>query len=236
MAGAVTKAKNKVLPVSGTSERTNTRGRQTSGASRKGGPVVERQYVGIDLHRRRSVIVRMEEDGEKLATVRVDNDPVALGWRWRRRARTRRWRWRPPRAGTGRSICCKRVGPRCTWCTPRAALGGSAGEERRAGRHRNRPWPSPQRPARGVDRPAAAAGAAGAGSLPGQAGGAALGAQGPGARRTGQQDVLPKLDDLFGPEGQRFLDCLLDPTDGSPWAWWRKVERHSRVREVARRG
>ncbi len=79
MAGAVTKAKKKVLPVSGTSERTNTRGRQTDGTSRKGGPVVERQYVGIDLHRRRSVIVRMDEDGEKLETVRVDNDPVALG-------------------------------------------------------------------------------------------------------------------------------------------------------------
>ncbi len=40
---------------------------------------MERQYVGVDLHRRRSVIVRMDEDGEKLATVRVDNDPVALG-------------------------------------------------------------------------------------------------------------------------------------------------------------
>lgn len=38
-----------------------------------------RQFVGIDLHRRRSVIVRMSEAGEKLATVRIDNDPVALG-------------------------------------------------------------------------------------------------------------------------------------------------------------
>src|SRR5512133_3145805 len=38
-----------------------------------------RQVVGIDLHRRRSVIVRMTETGEKLATVRVDNDPVAFG-------------------------------------------------------------------------------------------------------------------------------------------------------------
>ena len=36
------------------------------------------QYVGIDLHRRRSVIVRMTSDGEVLETVRVDNDPVAL--------------------------------------------------------------------------------------------------------------------------------------------------------------
>jgi transposase len=38
-----------------------------------------RQIVGIDLHRRRSVIVRMTEAGEKLAAVRIDNDPVALG-------------------------------------------------------------------------------------------------------------------------------------------------------------
>jgi hypothetical protein len=34
--------------------------------------------VGIDLHRRRSVIVRMTPSGEVLETVRVDNDPVAL--------------------------------------------------------------------------------------------------------------------------------------------------------------
>ncbi|MFI7578333.1 hypothetical protein [Micromonospora sp. NPDC049497] len=38
-----------------------------------------RQFVGIDLHRRRSVIVRMTEAGEKLDAVRIDNDPVALG-------------------------------------------------------------------------------------------------------------------------------------------------------------
>jgi hypothetical protein len=37
-----------------------------------------RQIVGIDLHRRRSVIVRMTETGERLGTVRIDNDPVAL--------------------------------------------------------------------------------------------------------------------------------------------------------------
>ena len=36
------------------------------------------QYVGIDLHRRRSVIVRLTGEGEVLETVRVDNDPVAL--------------------------------------------------------------------------------------------------------------------------------------------------------------
>mgnify|MGYP001029417299 CR=1 FL=1 len=38
----------------------------------------ERQFVGIDLHRRRSVMVRMTAAGERLETVRIDNDPVAL--------------------------------------------------------------------------------------------------------------------------------------------------------------
>jgi len=38
----------------------------------------QQQYVGIDLHRRRSVIVRRTESGETLDTVRIDNDPVAL--------------------------------------------------------------------------------------------------------------------------------------------------------------
>src|SRR6266542_3656628 len=37
-----------------------------------------RQVVGIDLHRRRSVIVRMTEAGERLAAVRIDNDPMTL--------------------------------------------------------------------------------------------------------------------------------------------------------------
>jgi hypothetical protein len=38
-----------------------------------------RQYVRIDVHRRRSVIVRMTREGEQLEWVRIDNDPVALG-------------------------------------------------------------------------------------------------------------------------------------------------------------
>ena len=33
-----------------------------------------KQVVGIDLHRRRSVIVRMTESGERLETVRFLND------------------------------------------------------------------------------------------------------------------------------------------------------------------
>ena len=39
---------------------------------------MERQYVGIDLHRRRSVIVRRTAAGETLETVRIANDPLTL--------------------------------------------------------------------------------------------------------------------------------------------------------------
>ncbi len=38
----------------------------------------EQQYVGIDLHRRRSVIVRMNDAGKVLEVSKIDNDPVAL--------------------------------------------------------------------------------------------------------------------------------------------------------------
>jgi transposase len=38
----------------------------------------QQQYVGIDLHRRRSVIVRRNEVGETLETVRIDNNAAAL--------------------------------------------------------------------------------------------------------------------------------------------------------------
>jgi transposase len=37
-----------------------------------------RQVVGMDLHRRRSVLVRMTGDGRKLETVRIENSPAAL--------------------------------------------------------------------------------------------------------------------------------------------------------------
>ena len=36
------------------------------------------QIVGIDLHRRRSVIVRMDQAGQRLGSCRIDNDPMAL--------------------------------------------------------------------------------------------------------------------------------------------------------------
>jgi len=39
---------------------------------------MERRYVGIDLHRRRSVIFIMNGDGEKQSCVRITNEPVRL--------------------------------------------------------------------------------------------------------------------------------------------------------------
>src|SRR5919112_6284416 len=50
----------------------------------EGGPTMQaeydgRQIVGMDLHRHRSVLVRMSEAGEQLAVVHIDNDPIALG-------------------------------------------------------------------------------------------------------------------------------------------------------------
>ena len=39
---------------------------------------MRREYVGIDLHRHRSVIVRMDQDGEVTGESRIDNDVLAL--------------------------------------------------------------------------------------------------------------------------------------------------------------
>jgi hypothetical protein len=39
---------------------------------------VEREYVGIDLHRRRSVIIRKNAAGELISKVHIDNSAEAL--------------------------------------------------------------------------------------------------------------------------------------------------------------
>jgi hypothetical protein len=36
------------------------------------------QVVGIDLHLHRSVIARIDEHGQELGWVRIENDPTAL--------------------------------------------------------------------------------------------------------------------------------------------------------------
>jgi hypothetical protein len=39
---------------------------------------MDRRYVGIDLHRRRSVIYAMDAEGERLFCERIDNDALRL--------------------------------------------------------------------------------------------------------------------------------------------------------------
>src|SRR6266478_3085927 len=56
---------------------------KASVSTRQGRPTMTeaydgRQVVGMDLHRRRSVLVRMTGDGRKLETVRIENSPQAL--------------------------------------------------------------------------------------------------------------------------------------------------------------
>ena len=39
---------------------------------------MEREYVGTDFHRRRSVVVHVGASGDRLSGTRIDNTPVAL--------------------------------------------------------------------------------------------------------------------------------------------------------------
>ncbi len=39
---------------------------------------MDRRYVGIDLHRRRSVIYAMDAQGERLFCERITNDPIRM--------------------------------------------------------------------------------------------------------------------------------------------------------------
>ncbi len=61
-----------------------------------------RQVVGMDLHRRRSVLVRMTEDGRRLGTAKITNSPQEL---------------RKVIARAGRPTCSRPPGRRCTWRT-----------------------------------------------------------------------------------------------------------------------
>ena len=130
-----------LLPSPGTECARHTRGFQTKTlATEEGDSNATRTTVcGIDLHRRRSVIVRMTEDGEVLETVRVDNDPLQF-------VQAAMARWTEPRGGSrsylwlvlgGRSARGRRCN-RPPRPPARAALGLTAGEERRARRHRAR--------------------------------------------------------------------------------------------------
>jgi Transposase IS116/IS110/IS902 family len=99
-----------------------------------------RQVVGVDLHRHRSVLVRMTEDGRKLGTARISNSAAALraeiaragenprvvleatyGWYWAADTLAAagprciwriRWELRPTATGGSRTTC----GTRRTCC------------------------------------------------------------------------------------------------------------------------
>jgi len=79
----------------------------------------QRQCVGIGLHRRRSVIVRVDEHGERLSTVRIENDAVALAAEVAKAGEhpevvleaTYGWYWAVD--------VLRRRGPGCTWPTRR---------------------------------------------------------------------------------------------------------------------
>src|SRR5262249_41290172 len=150
-----------------------------------------RQVVGMDVHRRRSVLVRMTEDGQRLGTVGITNTPEAL-----RREIARAGKF--PRVGLEATYgwywaadTLAAAGAEGRGGAPGAPLGGEgvhlrASQKRPEGRRGPGGSAAEGRVAGGVDRPAADPGAAGAHPVPGQAGGPADQLQGPGPRRAGQ--------------------------------------------------
>jgi hypothetical protein len=85
------------------------------------------QIVGIDLHRRRTMIVRMTRAGDQLGCVRIDNDPLVLAAEIAKAGEHPRLSWKPPTAGTGPSTCCKTSAPRCISRTRRESKASRTG-------------------------------------------------------------------------------------------------------------
>jgi hypothetical protein len=73
------------------------------------------EFVGMDLHRRRSVLVRMSADGRRLSTAKIANSAAELRREIARAGPAPRWCWKPPTAGTGPLTCSKMRAPRCIW-------------------------------------------------------------------------------------------------------------------------
>src|SRR5918995_1140290 len=109
-------------------------------------------------------------------------------------------------AGTGQWICSRRRGSACIWRTRQATTGATVGSRTTSGTlgtwRTCCGWVASRRPGSHRRR----CGGARAGPLSGQAGPAPLGPEGSGARGDGQRGVAARLDDMFGPGGQRQLD------------------------------
>ena len=146
------------------------------------------QFVGVDLHRRRTVLVRTTDAGEVLESVRISNDVESLNRVMARAGvdpevvleATYGWYW----AVDALQAAGARV-------HSGASVGGEgvrvpAGQERRAGRQGPGGPAADGSAAGGVDRAAGHPRAARAGPAPGQARRVAFALQGRGTRRLGQ--------------------------------------------------
>ena len=148
---------------------------------------MDRRYVGIDLHRRRSVIYAMDAEGEKLFCDRIDNDSLRLlevvgaGRRGRGGGDRSDVRLvlggRPAQGGRLLGASGASVGER---------LGEAAGEERRTRRPRPGGPLASGSPRGGVDRAAGGPRGTRAGPLSREAGAAAQWSQSTGAHGDGQ--------------------------------------------------
>jgi hypothetical protein len=76
-----------------------------------------RQIVGMDLHRRRSVLVRMTDTGEQLEAIRISNDPEYLKAVMARAGEAPEVVLEAAYAGTGRRTPSPSSAPPCTWRT-----------------------------------------------------------------------------------------------------------------------
>ena len=73
------------------------------------------QYVGIDLHRRRSTIVRMTETGYPLEAVQITNSVEALRSVMNRAGEAPETVLEATYGGTGRRTSWPNSAPTCTW-------------------------------------------------------------------------------------------------------------------------
>ena len=75
---------------------------------------MQREYVGIDFHRRRSVVVQVGASGERLSVSRIDNTPAAVGAAGDHPEVVIE---ATPTAGTGQSTCYRSWARLCIWRT-----------------------------------------------------------------------------------------------------------------------
>ena len=83
------------------------------------------QYVGIDLHRGSTTIVRLTEDGEVLGTGRIVSQPFELAQAMAAAGPEPEVVLNPPMAGIGRAMSSRTSAPSSTSPTPSVTTGGT---------------------------------------------------------------------------------------------------------------